>query len=106
LLKPQASPLGVPGKRSIPEHIGKPQLLRLPSVEDRFDDVQREAGKRQDPADVGVRDALLLRKVGDRLSQQSRFADPYRAAIPASRRRGQGTLRLAGANGLFDVPGT
>ena len=60
-------PLGVPGKRPIPEHLGQPQPLRLPPVEDRLDNVRRQAGERQEPADVGVRDALLLRKVGDRL---------------------------------------
>jgi hypothetical protein len=80
LLKPPGLHLGVPGKRSIPEHIGKPQLLRLPSIEDRFHDVRRQAGERQEPADVSVRDALLLRKVGDRLR-----LTPLDSAPPAMR---------------------
>src|ERR687891_2773830 len=41
--------------------------FRLAPVEDCLDDVGRQAGERQEPADVGVRDALLLGQVGDRL---------------------------------------
>ena len=55
-------PLGVPGKRSVPEHIGQPQALRLPPVQDRFHDVGRQAGEREETADVGVRHALMLRE--------------------------------------------
>jgi hypothetical protein len=31
-------------------HLGKPQALRLPPVEDRLDDVWRGAGQRQEPS--------------------------------------------------------
>jgi hypothetical protein len=61
-----AHPLLIPGQRPVPQHLSKPQPLRLTSVEDRLNDVWREAGERQEPADIGVRDALLLCKVGDR----------------------------------------
>ena len=54
-------------KRPIPQHLGQPQPLRLPSVKDRFHNVGRQASEREQPADIRVRHALLLRKVGDRL---------------------------------------
>jgi hypothetical protein len=38
-------PLDVPDKRPVPQHLSQPQPLWLPSVEDRFDDVRREAGE-------------------------------------------------------------
>jgi Integrase core domain/leucine-zipper of insertion element IS481 len=41
--------------------------LRLPPVQDRLHNVRRQAGERQDPADIRIRHSLLLRKVGDRL---------------------------------------
>ena len=56
-----------PTHRPNPQHVSEPQPLRLPAVEDRLDNVWRQAGERQEPADVGVRDALLLGQVGDRL---------------------------------------
>jgi hypothetical protein len=55
-----------PKRAPMPEPT-QPQPLRLPPVQDRLHDVGRQAGEREEPADVGVRDALLLRKVGDRL---------------------------------------
>jgi hypothetical protein len=39
----------------------------LATIKARFHDFGREAGQRQEPADVGVRHALLLRKVSGRL---------------------------------------
>ena len=53
-------------KRPSPQHLGQPQPLRLPSVKDRFHNVGRQASEREQPADIRVRHALLLRKVGDR----------------------------------------
>ena len=71
---PCTAPRGTPGaalllpnQRPIPQHLGQPQPLRLPSVQDRLDDLRRKTGERQEPAAVGVRYALLLRKGGDRL---------------------------------------
>jgi hypothetical protein len=64
--KPQTHSLLIPCERSVPQHLGQPQPLRLPSVEYPFDYVRGETGEREQSADVGVRDALLLRKVGDR----------------------------------------
>ena len=49
------------------KHLSQPQPLRLPPIEDGLHNVRRQAGERQEPADVGVRDAVLLRKVGDGL---------------------------------------
>jgi hypothetical protein len=46
-------PVGVSDKRSIPEHIGKPQALRLPPIEDGLHDIRRQASQWQEPADVG-----------------------------------------------------
>ena len=48
-----------------PEQACKPKPLWLSAVEDGFDDIRREAGERQQPADVGVRHALLGGEVGD-----------------------------------------
>jgi hypothetical protein len=44
----------LPTQRSVPQHLGEPEPLRLPPVEDRLDDVRREAGERQKPADVAT----------------------------------------------------
>jgi hypothetical protein len=52
-----------PAARS--QHLSRPSPLGLPPVEDGLHDVGRQAGERQQPADVRVRDALLLRKMGD-----------------------------------------
>ena len=60
-------PLSVPDQLPVPQQLDEPQTLRLPPVEDRLHDVRRQASQRQEPADIGVRDAFLLRKVGDRL---------------------------------------
>jgi hypothetical protein len=87
-------PLGVPGKRFIPEHIGKPQPLRLPAVEDRLHDVGRQAGQREQPAHVGVRDALLLREVGDRL-RLTALDPPPPAGSAAVAGRGEQSAALA-----------
>src|SRR5919106_1106628 len=66
LAKAESPPLVLPTTWSIPQQLSQPQPLRLPSVKHRLDEVRRQAGERQEPADVGVRDALLLRQVGDR----------------------------------------
>jgi hypothetical protein len=57
----------LPMQSAHPQHFRQPQSLRLPSIEDRFHNVGRQAGERQEPADVGVCDILLLREIGDRL---------------------------------------
>jgi hypothetical protein len=44
------------------------QPLRLPPVQDRFHDVGRRQVGGRSLADVGIRHALVLRKVGDRVS--------------------------------------
>ena len=85
----------LPVQRPIPQHLGQPQPLRLPPIEDRFHDVRRQAGERQEPADIGVRDALLLRKVGDRLGLTALDRRRQRCArtsalISVSSRRGFG----------------
>src|SRR5919106_3512279 len=67
LAKAESPPLVLPTTWSIPQHLSQPQPLRLPSVKHRLDEVRRQAGEREQPAHIGVRDALLLRKVGDRL---------------------------------------
>jgi hypothetical protein len=64
--KPNVSLL-LPDQRPVPEHLSQPQPLRLPPVEHYLDDIRREAGHREQTADIGVRHALLLREVGDRL---------------------------------------
>jgi hypothetical protein len=59
--------LPTPVERPIPQHLRQPEPLGLPSVQDPLHNVRRDAGQRQEPADVGVRDALLRREIGDRL---------------------------------------
>jgi hypothetical protein len=66
LFRTPTAPVLIPIQRPVPKHLSQPQPLRLPPVEDGLDDVRREAGERQESADVGVGDTLLLRKVGDR----------------------------------------
>jgi hypothetical protein len=56
-----------PAQRPVPQHLRQPAPLRLPAVQNRFHKVGRQASQREEPADVGVRDTFLLRKVGDRL---------------------------------------
>ena len=85
--KPPGAPLLLPRKRPIPQHLSQPQPLRLPPVQDRLHDVRRQAGERQEPADVGVRHALLLRKVGDRLRLTA--LDPAPPAVRADERLDQ-----------------
>jgi hypothetical protein len=58
-----------------------------PSAAERpesFHNVRRQAGERQEPADIGVRDALLLRKIGDRLGLTA--LDPLPPAIRSNQR--------------------
>jgi hypothetical protein len=50
----------MPTQRPIPQHLDQLQPLWLPPVQDRLYDVRREICERQEPADVGNRDALLL----------------------------------------------
>jgi hypothetical protein len=66
-LKPSVHSLFLPRHRPVPQHLGQPQPLRLPPVKDRLHDIRRETGEREEPADVGVRDSLLLGEIGDRL---------------------------------------
>jgi hypothetical protein len=53
-------PLGAPYNRPDPQHLRKPKSLRLASVQDRFHNVGRQAGERQEAAHVGDGDSLLL----------------------------------------------
>jgi hypothetical protein len=50
-------PLFIPIQRPIAQQLAEPQPLRLPPVQNRLDDVRRQAGERQEPADICVRDA-------------------------------------------------
>ena len=79
-----------PIQRSVPQHLGEPEPLRLLPVKDRLDDIRRQACQRQEPADVGVRDALLLREVGDRLGLTA--LDPPPPAMRADERLDQGLI--------------
>jgi hypothetical protein len=54
-------------QRPVPEHLSQHQPLRLPPVENRLDEVRRQACERQKPADEGDRDALVLGEIGDRV---------------------------------------
>ena len=92
LLKPQVSLWAFQAGGPSPSPSAKPQPLPLPSVEYRFDDVRREAGKRQEPADVGVRDTLLLCKVRARLRPTALDPPPppVRAHERLDQRRGFG----------------
>jgi hypothetical protein len=76
----------LPYERPVSQHLRKPKSLRLrlPSIEDRFHNVGREACERQQPADVGVRDALLLRKVSNRACLPT--LDPAPPAVGAHER--------------------
>jgi hypothetical protein len=67
LATPQPIPLLLPAHRPIPEQLRRPQPLRLPPIEDRLNDVGRQAREREQPADEGDRHALVLGEVGDRL---------------------------------------
>jgi hypothetical protein len=98
--------LSGPCNRTAPEDLCQSEPLGLPPIEDRLDDVRCHACERQESADVGVRDTLLVRKVGDRLPSSPDLPTGTVAAVPASHRRGPGALPLASANGLVDVPGT
>jgi hypothetical protein len=77
-------------KWSVPQHLRQPQPLRLPPVQDRFHNVGRQAGERQEPADIGVRDALLLRQVGDRSRVPA--LDPPPPAVRSNQRLDQGLV--------------
>jgi transposase len=57
------APLLFPAQRPIPQHLGEPEPPCLPAVQDRFHDVGRQACERQEPADIGIRDAFLLREI-------------------------------------------
>ena len=75
--RPKASLL-FPGYGDTTKERGKLDAFRLPPVEDCLDDVRRETGERQEPADVGVRHALLSGEVGDRLGVAGSFASAAR----------------------------
>ena len=82
--------LFIPQVRDRAKDLGKPQPLRLPPVEDRLDDVRRQETRRKQPADIGVRDALLLRKVGDRPRLPA--LDPAPPAVRSHERLDQGLV--------------
>jgi hypothetical protein len=48
--------------REVTKHLSKSESLRLPPVRDCFHNVGRQAGERQQPADVGVRDTSCSAK--------------------------------------------
>jgi hypothetical protein len=85
--------LSGPCNRTVPEDLCQSEPLGLPPIEDRLDDVRCHACERQESADVGVRDTLLVRKVGDRLPSSPDLPTGTVAAVPASHRRGQGPFR-------------
>jgi hypothetical protein len=62
-----AKSLLIPPQRPVPQHFSEPHLLRLPPVQDCFNDVRRKTGQWKEPADVGVRDTFLLGQIGNRL---------------------------------------
>jgi len=53
----------LPPHRLIPQHLSQPEPLRLPPVQDRFHNVGRQTGERQEPAD-GVMISLPQLKSG------------------------------------------
>jgi hypothetical protein len=79
--KPQLSRCSFPAERPIIQDVSQPQPFRLPPVEDRLNDVRREAGQRQEPADVGVGLAFLR-------SQVHGEGEPLGAGASAGERRG------------------
>jgi hypothetical protein len=88
------SPLGYDHIRSSPVFIGHtfhghPMIGRCDPGSAR-EDVRREAGQRQEPADVGDGDALLLGKVGDRLRLTA--LDPPPPAMRSNQRLDQGLV--------------
>lgn len=56
--KAQRSPLLAPIGGNTAHQVLELECLRLPAVEDRFDDIGREQGQAQDAADIGVVDLL------------------------------------------------
>lgn len=52
-------PVLLPRGRNTAKKNGKPLPLRLPAIQNSLDDVRCKAREGQEPADVGVRDALL-----------------------------------------------
>lgn len=102
LLRTRARPkssLLFPGYEDTTKERGKLDAFRLPPVEDCLDDVRRETSERQEPADVGVRHALLSGKVGDRLGIAGSFASAVRCLGMAGKARvGRGLV--FGSRGL------
>ena len=88
----------IPSQRPIPQHLSQPEPLRLPAVENRLDDIRREAGERQEPTDVGDCHILLLGQVGDRAGL-SDFDPP-----PPSVRRARLAALLTAALKLLVMP--
>jgi hypothetical protein len=88
--------LVIPGQRPVPKHLSKPQPLGLSPVQDRLDDVRRQAREREQPTDVGVRDAFLLCEIGDRLGLSA--LDPPPPTMRPDERLDQGLIstRLRG----------
>jgi hypothetical protein len=68
--------LFVPPAQVRAQHLDQLQPPPLPAVEDRLDEVGREAGQRQEPANIGVSHALVLCEVGDRASLPTLDSSP------------------------------
>ena len=81
----------IPGQRPVPQHLGEPEPLRLPSVQDPLHDVGRQASERQEPADIRIRHAFLLRKIGDR--PRLAALDPAAPPVRTHERFDQGLVR-------------
>jgi hypothetical protein len=77
----QARALVLPAQRPVPQQLGQPQPLGLPAVEDRLDEVGGEAGERQEAADLGVGDALLLDEVELAVQPVELAVDPLRRRL-------------------------
>jgi hypothetical protein len=78
--------LFIPAQWPIPQHLCQPEPLRLPPVEDRLHDVRCRACERQDPADIGVRDALCADRIEHMTSVIDAGAEQEpRAPVPAVR---------------------
>jgi hypothetical protein len=79
-----AQSLLIPHRRSVSQHLGQPQPLWLPPIQDRLHNVRRQAGEWEQTADIGIRHAVLLGEVGDRLCTPA--LDPPPPAMRAPER--------------------
>jgi hypothetical protein len=75
----QAYPLLLPHQRPIPQHIGQPQVLRLPPVEYRLttSGARQVSGRvlsdQSEPVSVGPRTPVFRRRRSDATPRERRF---------------------------------